>query len=38
MLLLIINDIHLCENTDHVNTIFSTGPRAIHLLRACDLP
>ena len=38
MLLLIIDDIHLCEDNDHVDAIFKTGPtRATHVVLAGDL-
>jgi len=32
-----INDIHLCEDADHVNAVFQTGQRANHLLFAGGL-
>jgi len=28
-----IKDIHQCEDTDHVNAIFSTRPQATHVVR-----
>ena len=37
MVLLIIDDIHLCEDIDHVNAIFRTGPRATHVVFSGDL-
>ena len=36
MLLLIISDIHLCADTDHVNVTFKTGPRATQVVVAGD--
>lgn len=33
----VVNDIHLCENADHVNATFRTGPRATHMVIAGDL-
>jgi len=34
MLLLIIYDIPLCEDNDHVEGIFKTGPRATYMVLA----
>jgi len=36
-MLLLIDDIHLCEATEHVNAVFRIGPRATHVVLAGDL-
>jgi len=33
----IINDIHLCEDTNHIHAAFRTGQRATHLVHAVGL-
>jgi len=30
--MLILNDVHLREDADHVNATFRTGPRATHVV------
>jgi len=32
-----IEDIHQCEDPDHVYAIVWTSPRATHVVQACDL-
>ena len=34
---IIIKDIHVCEDIDHVNAIFRKGPRETHMVLAGDL-